>query len=147
MNPVGNQTRVWPPVATQEWDARERELFSGLTREDLPRHVCVIMDGNGRWARSRGLRERIRGHEAGIESVREITRTCAMLEVDTLTLYAFSKENWQRPRVEVAALMTLLRRFSPGGIAESRQRDVPRWMIHRGRAGSRRQLGYDLFSE
>jgi undecaprenyl diphosphate synthase len=70
------------------------------------------MDGNGRWAKARGLLDRIRGHEAGIESVREITRTCAMLRFDALTLYAFSKENWQRPRRETMALMHLLERFS-----------------------------------
>jgi undecaprenyl diphosphate synthase len=69
------------------------------------------MDGNGRWARSRGFMDRIRGHEAGIESVREATRTCAQLRLKALTLYAFSKENWRRPATEIAALMELLRRF------------------------------------
>jgi undecaprenyl diphosphate synthase len=69
------------------------------------------MDGNGRWARSRGLMDRIRGHEAGIESVREITRSCATLYLEALTLYSFSKENWQRPQREVNALMRLLERF------------------------------------
>jgi undecaprenyl diphosphate synthase len=83
-----------------------------LAPEALPRHLAVIMDGNGRWAKARGLLDRIRGHEAGIESVREITRTCAMLRFDALTLYAFSKENWQRPQRETMALMHLLERFS-----------------------------------
>jgi undecaprenyl diphosphate synthase len=73
--------------------------------------VAVIMDGNGRWARSRGFLDRIRGHEAGIDSVRAVTRVCAELHLQALTLYAFSKENWRRPAPEIAALMALLTRF------------------------------------
>jgi undecaprenyl diphosphate synthase len=76
----------------------------------LPRNVAIIMDGNGRWARRQGL-IRIRGHETGIDSVREITRECARLHLQSLTLYAFSVENWKRPKREVNALMRLLRRF------------------------------------
>ncbi|MHC4958324.1 MAG: isoprenyl transferase [Planctomycetota bacterium] len=75
-----------------------------------PRHVAIIMDGNGRWAEARGL-ARIRGHAAGVESVRTITRYCARKNIDQLTLYAFSEENWKRPKREVALLMRLLRRF------------------------------------
>jgi undecaprenyl diphosphate synthase len=77
---------------------------------EVPRHVAIIMDGNGRWARARGL-PRIRGHAAGVESVRTITRACARKKLQQLTLYAFSEENWKRPRREVALLMRLLRRF------------------------------------
>ncbi len=76
----------------------------------LPRHVAIIMDGNGRWAKARGI-ARIRGHAAGVESVRAITRACARAKLDQLTLYAFSEENWNRPRREVSLLMRLLRRF------------------------------------
>lgn len=76
----------------------------------LPRHVAVIMDGNGRWARKR-LLNRVMGHEKGSESVRVIVRTCRELNIPYLTLYAFSTENWERPKTEVAALMTLLTRF------------------------------------
>ncbi len=76
----------------------------------VPRHVAVIMDGNGRWAQARGL-ERIAGHEAGAESVRAVTRACRELGVQALTLYSFSTENWQRPADEVAGLMALLARF------------------------------------
>jgi len=76
----------------------------------LPRHVAIIMDGNGRWARAGGL-ARVRGHAAGVESVRTITRACAHRKLDQLTLYAFSEENWKRPRREVDLLMRLLRRF------------------------------------
>ena len=76
----------------------------------VPRHIAIIMDGNGRWARDRGL-PRIRGHEEGAESVRTVLRTCGEWGVQYLTLYAFSTENWKRPRTEVAALMKLLERF------------------------------------
>ena len=76
----------------------------------VPRHIAIIMDGNGRWARDRGL-QRIRGHEEGAESVRTVLRTCGEMGVQYLTLYAFSTENWKRPRTEVAALMKLLERF------------------------------------
>ena len=77
---------------------------------DLPRHVAIIMDGNGRWARGRDV-SRSRGHEAGAESVRAVVRECRRLGVEALTLYSFSTENWKRPPDEVAALMTLLKRY------------------------------------
>jgi hypothetical protein len=77
---------------------------------DIPRHIAVIMDGNGRWAKERGLPRR-EGHRAGAESVREVTDACIDLGVDYLTLYAFSSENWNRPEAEVRALMELLDRF------------------------------------
>lgn len=73
----------------------------------LPRHIAVIMDGNGRWAKKRGA-ARIFGHRSATKSVREITEGCAELGVEYLTLYAFSTENWGRPKMEVDALMELL---------------------------------------
>ena len=76
----------------------------------VPRHLAIIMDGNGRWAQARGL-PRVAGHEAGAESVREITRACRAAGVQALTLYSFSTENWKRPDDEVKALMGLLARF------------------------------------
>ncbi len=76
----------------------------------LPRHIAIIMDGNGRWAQRRGLPRRA-GHEAGAKSVREITRECARLGIGQLTLYSFSRENWRRPPIEVRFLMTLLKRY------------------------------------
>ena len=76
----------------------------------IPRHIAVIMDGNGRWARERGL-ARVRGHEQGAESVRTILRTCGEEGIEFLTLYAFSTENWKRPKAEVMALMKLLTHF------------------------------------
>ena len=76
----------------------------------FPEHIAIIMDGNGRWAEERGLR-RVFGHRAGIDSVREVTTECARMGVQSLTLYAFSVENWKRPRAEVRYLMRLLRHF------------------------------------
>lgn len=76
----------------------------------FPEHIAVIMDGNGRWAQERTLR-RVLGHREGIKSVREITTECAALGVKSLTLYAFSVENWKRPSAEVRYLMRLLRQF------------------------------------
>ena len=76
----------------------------------IPRHIAIIMDGNGRWARGKGL-ERLNGHERGAEAVRDCVKGCRELGVRYLTLYAFSTENWQRPKAEVAGLMKLLERF------------------------------------
>jgi len=76
----------------------------------VPRHIAIIMDGNGRWAKGRGL-PRIKGHEEGAKAVRECVEGCGDLKVEYLTLYAFSAENWQRPKSEVFALMKLLERF------------------------------------
>ncbi|MCH2063527.1 MAG: isoprenyl transferase [Roseibacillus sp.] len=76
----------------------------------IPQHIAIIMDGNGRWARERGLPRR-EGHRAGAESVREAVETCKELGTKFLTLYAFSSENWSRPRAEVRALMSLLKDF------------------------------------
>jgi undecaprenyl diphosphate synthase len=75
---------------------------------NMPRHVAIIMDGNGRWAKARGV-PRLLGHRAGRESVREAVRGCATLGVEVLTLYTFSVENWNRPKREIQALMTMLR--------------------------------------
>ena len=76
----------------------------------LPRHVAIIMDGNGRWAEARGM-TRIKGHRVGAESVRTVTRHAAKLGLEQLTLFAFSTENWRRPRHEVTYLFRLLRRY------------------------------------
>ncbi|MGA1192947.1 MAG: isoprenyl transferase [Kiritimatiellia bacterium] len=80
------------------------------TKPPVPRHVAVIMDGNGRWARARGL-PRIKWHQEGAESVRAILKACRKHDVEYLTLYAFSSENWVRPRPEVTGLMALLKKF------------------------------------
>lgn len=81
-----------------------------MINNNLPKHIAIIMDGNGRWAKRRGL-SRIRGHVRGVDSVREITTACAKRHIEQLTLYAFSKENWSRPRYEVEILMRLLKRY------------------------------------
>ena len=78
--------------------------------EELPRHIAIIMDGNGRWAKRRGL-PRIEGHRKGADSVREVTRAARELGIQALTLYAFSSQNWDRPIEEVRMLMALLRDY------------------------------------
>jgi undecaprenyl diphosphate synthase len=89
----------------------ERSALEGrLEPVHLPGHVAIIMDGNGRWARERGL-SRIRGHRAGVESIRVIVRAAGEIGIRFLTLYAFSAENWKRPKREVSSLMSLLKRF------------------------------------
>src|SRR5437868_13772062 len=76
----------------------------------LPRHIAVIMDGNGRWAATRHL-PRVEGHRAGIDAVRDTVETSARLGISVLTLYAFSVENWKRPAAEISTLMMLLKRY------------------------------------
>jgi undecaprenyl diphosphate synthase len=88
----------------------EETLLEKIDLRRLPHHVAVIMDGNGRWAKSRHL-PRVEGHRSGITSVREIVETAARLELRVITLYAFSVENWKRPRFEVATLMMLLKEY------------------------------------
>jgi undecaprenyl diphosphate synthase len=85
----------------------EQELRASVDRERLPRHVAVIMDGNGRWAAQRGL-PRVEGHRASLQSIRDTVSGCSEVGVGFLTLYAFSTENWSRPPDEVAALMFLI---------------------------------------
>lgn len=85
----------------------EKELMEMLDFSRLPRHIAIIMDGNGRWAQRRGL-PRYFGHRAGVESLRETVRLCVELGIEFLTVYAFSTENWKRPREEVDVLMGLL---------------------------------------
>lgn len=89
----------------------------------VPRHIAVIMDGNGRWAKQRGL-PRVEGHIAGAERVREVLRYAREFGVEYMTLYAFSTENWKRSREEVDALMDLLSRFIDGYLDEMKQNNV-----------------------
>jgi undecaprenyl diphosphate synthase len=81
-----------------------------VKRRRLPNHIAIIMDGNGRWAKRRGF-IRLRGHEEGVKSVREITTECAKMHIGQLTLYAFSNENWKRSKTEVKFLMRMLKRY------------------------------------
>lgn len=99
------QLLAWiPPGSPDEALARQ------VNFEQLPAHVAVIMDGNGRWAAQRHL-PRVEGHRAGIDSVRDVVETSARLGIGVLTLYAFSVENWKRPKTEVSMLMMLLKRY------------------------------------
>ena len=99
------QLLAWiPPGSPDEALARQ------VNFEQLPAHIAIIMDGNGRWAAQRHL-PRVEGHRAGIDSVRDVVETSARLGIDVLTLYAFSVENWKRPRAEINTLMTLLKRY------------------------------------
>ncbi|MBI3492949.1 MAG: isoprenyl transferase [Acidobacteria bacterium] len=99
------QLLAWiPPGSPDEALARR------INFDQLPSHVAIIMDGNGRWAAQRHL-PRVEGHRAGIDSVRDVVETSARLGIDVLTLYAFSVENWKRPRAEINTLMTLLKRY------------------------------------
>jgi len=88
----------------------EEALARQVDFDRLPRHVAVIMDGNGRWAAQRHL-PRVEGHRAGIDSVRDVVESSARLGIEVLTLYAFSVENWKRPAMEVSTLMSLLKRY------------------------------------
>jgi len=100
-----DQLLAWiPPGSPDETLARQVDF------DRLPAHVAIIMDGNGRWAAQRHL-PRVEGHRAGIDSVRDVVETSARLGIPVLTLYAFSVENWKRPKAEVATLMTLLKRY------------------------------------
>jgi undecaprenyl diphosphate synthase len=90
--------------------SRDESLLKLVAWDRLPRHVAVIMDGNGRWAAQRG-QPRVAGHRAGVEAVRASVDTAARLGLRALTLYAFSTENWKRPRLEVDALMRMLKRY------------------------------------
>ena len=100
-----DQLSAWIPPG-----GAEEALLRQVIPERIPRHVAIIMDGNGRWAAQRHL-PRVEGHRAGIDAVRDTVETAARLGLDVLTLYAFSVENWKRPPTEVNVLMGLLRRY------------------------------------
>jgi len=95
----------------------------GLDSNNLPQHIAIIMDGNGRWAKERG-KPRILGHRAGIESVRDIVKACNQIGIKYLTLYTFSIENWRRPKSEVSSLMKMLRDLLRKEIKELHENDV-----------------------
>ncbi len=98
---------------------REQVVAAGR----LPRHIAIIMDGNGRWAKNRGL-PRVAGHREGINSVREIVKICGEIGVEYLTLYTFSVENWRRPKAEVSALMSLLLHTIRKEVADLKKNNV-----------------------
>src|SRR5215469_12600085 len=88
----------------------DETLARQVNFDQLPAHIAIIMDGNGRWAAQRHL-PRVEGHRAGIDSVRAVVECSARLGIEVLTLYAFSVENWKRPRAEINTLMMLLKRY------------------------------------
>ena len=90
-------------------DTPEASLLAAIDPRRLPAHIAIILDGNGRWAKQRG-KPRIAGHRAGSESVKAIIDTCARMQIPAITLYAFSTENWKRPKSEVSGLMQMLKR-------------------------------------
>ena len=94
-----------------------------LKKGNLPRHIAIIMDGNGRWARKRGL-PRIAGHRAGVKTVKRIVEAAAGLKISILTLFTFSTENWQRPREEVSAIMNLLYQTTKKELTELEKNNV-----------------------
>jgi len=116
-----------------EKGSRDERLLSLIAWDRLPRHVAIIMDGNGRWAAQRG-QPRIAGHRAGVEAVRAAVDTGARLGLEALTLYAFSTENWKRPRYEVDALMRMLRKYLRLELAEIDRQNIRFQTIGRTRA-------------
>lgn len=103
--------------------SEEAGLLAAIDPSRLPRHIAFIMDGNGRWAKMRG-KPRIYGHRAGAESVRSIIDTCARLGIKAVTLYAFSTENWKRPRSEVSGLMSMLKRYLRSELKEVLENNI-----------------------
>ena len=97
-------------AAVRAVEDRDADLLSQIDLSSLPRHIAVIMDGNGRWARRRRL-PRIAGHRAGTQAVRDVVESCSQLGLTALSLYAFSAENWKRPKSEIDTLMGLLREY------------------------------------
>jgi undecaprenyl diphosphate synthase len=105
----GNE-RVKVPDSLKPANREEERLLAALDSNRLPQHIAIIMDGNGRWAQRRHL-PRVAGHRAGVQSARAVIETCARLDIPALTLYAFSLENWRRPKAEIDFLMRLLREY------------------------------------
>ena len=106
-----------------EKGSRDETLLARIRWDRLPRHIAIIMDGNGRWAGARGW-PRIAGHRAGVEAVRAAVDTSARLGLGALTLYAFSTENWKRPRMEVDALMRMLKRYLRSELDEIKAQNI-----------------------
>jgi undecaprenyl diphosphate synthase len=139
-------------------DRKETELYRRLDPQRLPRHIAIIMDGNGRWAKRRHM-PRVAGHRAGVEAVRSTVETAARIHIPALTLYAFSEENWKkRPASEVGFLMGLLSRYLKGEVPTlnknnirleyiGRQHELPSFVLERlvgARAPTSRNTGMVL---
>jgi undecaprenyl diphosphate synthase len=111
---------AWNTKQTEQDKQHQKAL---IKTGSLPSHVAIIMDGNGRWAKERGL-PRVAGHRSGVASVRDIVQACGQLHIPYLTLYAFSTENWKRPRAEVMVLMNLLLEYLRGEMEELNRNNV-----------------------
>ncbi|WP_088224796.1 isoprenyl transferase [Desulfosporosinus sp. FKB] len=107
----------------KSWNQTKDSLPDQVAMDCLPRHIAIIMDGNGRWARKRAL-PRSMGHRAGVEALRKIVKTCSKLGIEVLTVYAFSTENWSRPKDEVGILMKLLTEYLRKELEELHQNNV-----------------------
>ncbi|HLG14526.1 MAG TPA: isoprenyl transferase [Blastocatellia bacterium] len=116
------------PVHVEQYESEDRFLLAQLDLTRLPRHVAVIMDGNGRWAARRSL-PRTAGHRAGADAVRTAVETAGRLGLEHLTLFAFSTENWKRPRLEVQALMRMLTEFLRKELPSLRKNNIRFRMI------------------
>lgn len=101
----------------------DKDILNKIDRERIPKHVAIIMDGNGRWAKKRGLPRAI-GHRAGVETIRDIVKASSNIGIKYITLYAFSTENWKRPKDEVNSLMSLLIEFLKKEIKELHESNV-----------------------
>lgn len=112
-----------PPRKARDMSEHRQPAAWAQSPEQVPRHVAIIMDGNGRWAQARGL-PRSAGHRQGVEAVRRIVRAAIELGVQYLTLFSFSSENWARPASEIDDLMGLMKRFVRGDLAELHQNNV-----------------------
>lgn len=104
-------------------NSKDAALLAGIDAARMPRHIAIIMDGNGRWAKQRG-KPRIFGHRAGADSVKSIVDTCARMKIQAVTLYAFSTENWKRPRTEVSGLMSMLKRYLRSELKEVNRNNI-----------------------
>jgi len=128
------------PVA----DGIERELAMALDCRKIPAHIAIIMDGNGRWAKRRGL-PRFAGHKAGVRTVRTVVEDCSRLGVQALTLYAFSAENWKRPRSEVDMLWRLLRFYLRHELEDLQRNNIR--LVSSGRIEALPQRAYEQLRE
>src|ERR1019366_5674600 len=129
-----NAPRAWPCCIINDYfmkalleslqaGERDWELAQAIDPARLPAHIAVIMDGNGRWARRRRL-PRIAGHKAGTQAVRDVVESCSQLGLTALSLYAFSAENWKRPKREIDTLMDLLREYIRRELAEIHRNNI-----------------------
>ncbi|NLB42054.1 MAG: isoprenyl transferase [Clostridiales bacterium] len=108
--------------------SKSKELTQVVKERPIPKHIAIIMDGNGRWAKARQL-PRAAGHRQGVEVLRDIISTCSQLGIEHLTLFAFSTENWNRPEAEIQVLMSLMVEFLQNEIAELHKKGVKIWML------------------